>query len=240
MAAGGAGTSSEELPGAVIPLLQPRRARDEDGFFFCFSTISFQASERCAASSSSPIMIEFNSDPSARSDVRRFVVAFRIGMDQRGLRAGLGRYPDCDVPVVVMIVRKHRKYTLAGEKCRLAVRQLLARLRHREAKPSYSSDMVVTGHGIHRKIITMKLLIFSDIHGSAKSARASDCDSGGRLYCGGRSGDTRSPRGLDKEWGRSSSGGIRAGLRDAGQSRVGIADCRFLPGKRLPSSSTIA
>jgi len=74
-------------------------------------------------------LTELDADPSAGANIRRLVVTLRIGADQRGLRARLGRNPDGNMPIVVMVVGAHCKDALAGEKRRLAMRHLLARIR---------------------------------------------------------------------------------------------------------------
>lgn len=78
-------------------------------------------------------MLELDADPAAAPDVRRTIVGARIFLDERFLQAGRCGQPHADVPVMVVIVGKHREHALLREEGRLAVGDLLRGVRQRKA-----------------------------------------------------------------------------------------------------------
>src|SRR6185437_7602057 len=73
---------------------------------------------------------KLDTDPSTHTHVRRPEKYFRRGMNEHFLQPRRRGYPDGDVAVVMVIVRKHRKHLFADKECRLAVREFFRTLRH--------------------------------------------------------------------------------------------------------------
>src|SRR5271166_3481327 len=69
--------------------------------------------------------IEFDADPTAHADIRRFVVLFGGSVDQHFLEARRGGNPHRDVSVVMVVIREHDVDPLTRKECRLTVRKLL-------------------------------------------------------------------------------------------------------------------
>src|SRR5690242_13852687 len=85
--------------------------------------------------------IEVDADPAAHSDVSRAEVYLRRCINQHRLQARWGWYQHGDMPVVVMVVRKHGKDFLANEEGWLAVREFFRALRHGGADSPHSPQV---------------------------------------------------------------------------------------------------
>ncbi len=66
--------------------------------------------------------IQLYTNPATHTDVRRPEVNFRRVVDQHPLLTRRRRYPNCDMPVVVVVVGKHSKDFFADEEGGFAVR----------------------------------------------------------------------------------------------------------------------
>ena len=86
--------------------------------------------------------------PTCDANIRRSIKLLRIGFDQCCLNADSCGYRHCDVPVVMMIDRAHRKHSFLHEERRLAVRELFPRFRQREAEAANPFDMFLTGRDL--------------------------------------------------------------------------------------------
>ena len=76
---------------------------------------------------------ELDPYPSANADVWRLEECFRRFGNEHRLHSGRGGYPYRDMSVIVVVVRKHRKYFFADEESRFAMRKFFGALRHRKA-----------------------------------------------------------------------------------------------------------
>jgi hypothetical protein len=87
-------------------------------------------------------------DPAAVPHVRRAEIGLRILFDQRLLQPRLDRQPHGQMPVAVMIVRKHDEDLVPDEKSRLAVGEALLGLREGEAEAADAGEMdaALCGH----------------------------------------------------------------------------------------------
>src|SRR6266851_6216421 len=74
-------------------------------------------------------MFEFNSNPTAHSNIRRSVELFRARFDQRRLDANRRWYCYRNVTIIVMVIGKHCIDLLAHEEGRFSVRQFFCRFR---------------------------------------------------------------------------------------------------------------
>ena len=86
-----------------------------------------------AANWSSSTLDSSDTNPSGDADIRRSEVGIGRLLDQSCLHAGSGSDPHRDVPVAVVIIRKHGEDTLRREECGLAVRSLFDCARNRAA-----------------------------------------------------------------------------------------------------------
>jgi len=86
--------------------------------------------------------IQFDTDPAAHADIRRLEERSRRCADQGRLDAWRSRYPHGDMPIVVMVVGKHREDLFAHEESWLAVRELFCCLGQRHTDSAYSPQML--------------------------------------------------------------------------------------------------
>src|SRR5262245_41209098 len=88
-------------------------------------------------------LLEFDTDPAVRTDVRWFEVGLGRVLDQCGLKAVGRRHPDGEMPVFMMIVDEHSKdaFILLYEEGRRPMRQLFAGARHHGANSSHSCQL---------------------------------------------------------------------------------------------------
>ena len=94
------------------------------------------------------LAVEAQAEPAAVPDVRRAEEALGVGLDQHLLDAVLGRRPQREPPVAVVVVQDHREGALVpDEEGRVTVAQPLARLRQGEAELADAfEDLVVLSH----------------------------------------------------------------------------------------------
>ena len=85
---------------------------------------------------------QLDTDPTGPANVWRFVVLLRRRFDQCLLDADGRRHDNCDVSIVMMIDGTHREHFLLNKESRLAVRELLKRLRQRETNPADTFDLL--------------------------------------------------------------------------------------------------
>jgi hypothetical protein len=89
---------------------------------------------------------EFDSHPALSSYIRRSVIDPREARDESLLLSGLRGYYNCDMPVVVMVVREHRKDPFLDKERRLSMGDLLGRARQRQANSAHSLYLFFTVH----------------------------------------------------------------------------------------------
>ena len=85
---------------------------------------------------------ELDTDPAAYTNVGRSEINSGRLLDQSSLHTGSGRQPHGDAAIAVVIIRKHRKYSLRSEKCRLAVRDLFAGAGNRHANTADTGQLL--------------------------------------------------------------------------------------------------
>jgi hypothetical protein len=82
------------------------------------------------------------------TDVRRPEEALRVGLDEHLLDAALGRAPDREASVAVLVVQHHEERSLvADEECRMPVAEALARLGKLETElPDPRQGLLLVDH----------------------------------------------------------------------------------------------
>jgi hypothetical protein len=92
--------------------------------------------------------VETQSEPAAVTDVRRAEEPLGVGLDEHLLDAVLGRSPQREPPVAVVVVQDHREGALVpDEEGRVPVAQPLAGLGKGEAELADAiEDLVVISH----------------------------------------------------------------------------------------------
>ena len=92
---------------------------------------------------------QFNSNPPCWTNVRRPVEFFWISFDQRCLHANRGRYCDCDMTIIVVIDRTHRKDPFFHKESWFAVRKFFPGFGQPQAKTAHAFDVffrINSGH----------------------------------------------------------------------------------------------
>src|SRR5260370_30891655 len=87
--------------------------------------------------------INFDPYPTAHAHIRWAIKLLRRFVDEHFLNADCRGHGDGDVPVAVMIVRKHREHFLPDKPSRLAVIDLLPSFRQPEANSSHALDLLL-------------------------------------------------------------------------------------------------
>lgn len=98
-------------------------------------------------------VIKLEPNPASHAYVRRFVELIRRAFNQHRLDSRRRRHHDRDMPVVMMVVGKHRKYLFADEKGWFTVREFFSRLSKRSADSPYSQQMLLGRVALFRSAV---------------------------------------------------------------------------------------
>src|SRR5262245_5997257 len=93
-----------------------------------------------------PDLIKFDTDPAARTHVRRLEVRLGCVLNERGLKSRPHGQPHGKMTVFVMIVHEHDKnaFVLLDKKCWRAVRYLFRNTRHHGANSPNAFELRFT------------------------------------------------------------------------------------------------
>src|SRR5258708_6831196 len=89
--------------------------------------------------------VEFDSNPTTHTHIRRFEERLRGSLDQHSLDTWRRGDPHRSVPIVVVVVSEHGEHFLADEERWFSVGKLFRTLRHGGADSPHSPQVVVAG-----------------------------------------------------------------------------------------------